>query len=165
MRPSCFFTVLCLIVTFSVTAQSDSASDDFFEVLTIEGVVSDGEVALEGASMELFEGNRKVETIETKNNGKFKFTLYDNLHYTIQTSKKGYQTKRIAIDTHVPEDFGKADKFDFDISMARTDEFTNVEETLLEYPATIIGYSEKKQEFTFDKKYTDSLRAAISTAE
>ena len=71
-----------LLIAYNVNAQ-EKVEIESFDVLDIGGAVTHGEETLEGVSIELFEGNKVVDAIETKKNGKFKFTLMSGEIYTI----------------------------------------------------------------------------------
>jgi len=145
-----------MATSIPMTAQ-DTTADEEFTVLKIEGEITNKTDKLDGVLVELYEQNKMVDAFETKKNGKFKFNLYNNHIYTIQLTKEGYNTKKVTINTKVPEDYGDEISYLFDIEL---DEFSAVEEekeTLLEYPIAIISFDERKGEFLFNQAYTKGL--------
>lgn len=135
-----------------------------FEVLSIAGEITHGEETLEGVVVELYEGNRVVDSFETKKNGKFKFKLYSQQIYTIQLSKQGYYVKRISVNTKVPAEVEDSYRFDFDINMDSKEEKT-FDTYLVEYPSALISFIAKRDEFSFDKSYTRSYFEEIEAAK
>ena len=152
-----FLLVLtCTLCTSTSTAQEMSLDGpEAYEVLQISGEITSGRDPQEGVTVQLFRANKVIEVFETKKNGKFKFMLMSNEIYTIQLVKDGYYTKRISVNTYVPEDVTGDFDFDFDINVdsKKTHDY---DPYLVEYPSAIISYSKKKKEFIFDKDYTES---------
>lgn len=142
----------------------DTTAAEVYEVLEISGTISVDDKGLEDCLVELFEGNDVVDSFETKKNGKFKFTLYNDLIYTIQLSKKGYYTKRISVNTTLPDDYDDFSKFQFDIGMTSKEE-ARYDPYLAEYPSALIAFDKKKKEFNYDKKYTKSYFDEIDNLE
>ncbi|MCK7537002.1 MAG: hypothetical protein MZV63_41590 [Marinilabiliales bacterium] len=65
-----------------------------------EGSAKDGLI-------KLFENDKLIESFTSDRSGKFSLSLDLNKEYIIEFSKEGYVTKKISIDTHVPDDFGE----------------------------------------------------------
>ncbi len=158
---SLFTMSLACPMSMPLMAQ-DTTAVEVFEVLEISGVITNAEGEMEGVLAQLFEGNRLVDEIETKKNGKFKFTLYNNNLYTIQLTQGGYYPKRISVNTKVPADFSDFAKFPFDIGMTSKEEET-YDPYLSEYPSALISFDKKKKEFNYDKDYTKSYFDEIKT--
>ena len=151
-----------LLFAYNVNAQ-DQAEVESFDVLDIGGSVTHGEENLEGVIIELFEGNKVVDAITTKKNGKFKFTLMSGEIYTIGLKKKGYYTKKVSVNTRMPKGFEDSYKFMFDLSLNEKGE-KKLDRSLVEYPAVLVAYDKKKDEFTFDKEYTKSYFEQIGVS-
>lgn len=135
-----------------------------YEVLTIAGEITEGEETLDGVMVELYEGNKVVDSFETKKNGKFKFRLYSEQIYTIQLTKSGYYVKRISVSTRMPAEIEDAYKFDFDINLDSKAE-KNFDEYLVEYPSALISFNAKQDEFGFDRNYTRSYFKEIEVSQ
>jgi hypothetical protein len=142
----------------------DTTAAEVYEALEISGNISAEDEGIEGAMVELFEGNRVVDAYETKKNGKFKFTLYNDLIYTIQITKKGYYTKRISVNTKLPADYDDFAKFQFDITMV-SKETEQYDPYLAEYPSALISFDPKKKEFNYDKNYTKTYFDEVKVEE
>ena len=85
MKPWKFALILVALLSINVPSFSqDSSAVESFEVLSIFGNVSHLDETLEGVSIELYEGNKVVDEVLTKKNGKFKFTLSSERIYTIE---------------------------------------------------------------------------------
>jgi len=154
---SAFYLValaLCMSISIPLFSQDSSAVEDF-EALQISGTISHINENMAEVTVSLYEGNKVVDSFETKKNGKFKFTLYNHEIYTIELKKKGYYTKRISINTDLPEGYEDFEKFQFDIGMTLKDE-AEYNKELKDYPSAVIAFDEKKQVFAFDKDYTET---------
>jgi hypothetical protein len=136
----------------------DTTAVETMTVLKIGGIITAKTDKLGEVLVELYEQNKMVDAYETKKNGKFKFELYNNHIYTIMLTKGGYHTKKITVDTRVPEDFDDLIDYAFDIELdKKTEELADDRETLLEYPIAIISYDPKQESFIYDKNYTKVL--------
>ena len=124
-----------------------------FPALTISGTITHGEDVLAGVTIDLYEGNNVIESTVTKKNGKFKYKLNNDHIYTIDLIKEGYFTKRISINTALPDGDDNFYDFDFDIDLESTKD-KNYDAQLAEYPSALIAYDRRKKEFGFDKNYT-----------
>ena len=147
---------MCLVLSICIPSYAqDTTAVEPFEVLEISGTISVDDKGLEEAFVELYEDNEVVDAFETKKNGKFKFSLYNDLIYTIQITKKGFYTKRISVNTTLPKDYDDFSKFQFDIGLTSKEE-ADYDPYLAEYPSALIAFDKKKKEFNYDKKYTKS---------
>lgn len=152
-----FVQLLLLATSIPMMAQDTTAVEEF-TVLTIEGEITHKTEKLASVLVELYEQNKMVDAFETKKNGKFKFFLYNNHIYTIQLTKEGYNTKKVTINTWVPDDYGDEISYLFDIELdSLSIMLEEHKETLLEYPIAIISFDERKGEFLFNQAYTKGL--------
>lgn len=155
---SSIFTLVLLLATCVPTQSQDTTAVETMTVLKIGGIITAKTDKLEEVLVELYEQNKMVDAFETKKNGKFKFALYNNHIYTIMLTKDGYHTKKITVDTHVPDDFDDLIDYAFDIELdEEAEELADEKENLLEYPIAIISYDSKQNEFIYDKNYTKGL--------
>lgn len=130
-----------------------ATAQEAFDALRIKGEITYGEATMGDVVVELWEGNKVVESFETKKNGKFKFSLQNGQIYTIQLTKEGFYTKRISVDTRLPKDVEDSYDFEFDINIdALADK--RYDEAVAEYPSALIAYDPRKDAFFFDKNYT-----------
>lgn len=144
--------------TFIPMHAQDTTAVEEFIVLKIGGEITYKAEKMSGVLVELYEQNRMVDAMETKKNGKFKFALYNNHIYTIQISKDGYFTKKIEVNTTVPNEFEDEVEYPFDMELEEY--VANVSpktEDLLEYPIALIAYDKKEQGFKYHKEYTKGL--------
>ncbi|MEX2595944.1 MAG: hypothetical protein WEC59_03360 [Salibacteraceae bacterium] len=152
-----------MTISIPMLAQ-DTTAVESFEALQISGQISHNDNGTEDVLVELFEGNKVVDAFETKKNGKFKFSLFSNMIYTIQLSKSGYYTKRISVSTKLPPGNEDFHKFQFDIGMTSIEE-ANYDPNVSEYPSALISFDEKRREFRYDKDYTKSYFDEIEPEE
>lgn len=162
--PFILLTSFALLTINSFAQSEENAESERYDVLDIGGTISHGEDMIEGVSVKLYESNNVVDDITTKKNGKFKFTLLSNYIYTIELSKKGYYSKKVSVNTRIPAEVDDTYKFLFDLSMDSKEEKT-LDKYLADYPAVLIEYSAKKDEFTFDKKYTETYFEEIEVTK
>ncbi|MDP4764314.1 MAG: hypothetical protein NWR97_11670 [Salibacteraceae bacterium] len=149
--------LLLLATSIPMMAQDTTAVEEF-TVLTIEGEITHKTEKLASVLVELYEQNKMVDAFETKKNGKFKFFLYNNHIYTIQLTKEGYNTKKVTVNTWIPNDFEDEISYEFDLELDELNTILQDEkETLLEYPTAIISFDETRGEFIFNKEYTKGL--------
>ncbi len=153
MKAILSFMFLALMAMNIPTFGQDTSAVELYEALEIKGEITFEDETLEGAFVELYENNDVVDAFETKKNGKFKFTLYNEHIYTIQITKKGYYTKRISVSTKLPADYEDFQKFEFNVGLVSKDE-ADYDPYLSEYPSALISFDKKKKEFTYDKNYT-----------
>ncbi len=164
MKVLSFLFPIALLCSMSMPMMAqDTSAVEVFEALEIGGVISNSDGSMEGVLAQLFEGNNLVHETETKKNGKFKFTLYNNYLYTIQLSHKGYYDKRISVNTKLPAYYNDFSKFGFDIGMTSKEE-EKYDPYLSEYPSALISFDKKKKEFIYDKDYTKSYFQEIKTS-
>ncbi|MEZ4721749.1 MAG: hypothetical protein R2813_07745 [Flavobacteriales bacterium] len=150
-------SILLLLAIFNaqigLCQKNEKEKPESFEALDIRGLITSDKEKIADVILELWEDNEVIESIETKKNGKFKFRLENNHIYTIQLSKKGYYTKRISVNTHLPEDVKNRFEFEFDINIDSKKD-NQFDESLSEYPSALIAYNKKRKKFYFDKDYT-----------
>ena len=161
---SLIFSIAILSSMSMPSAAQDTTAVEVFEALEIGGAISNAEGTMEGVLVQLYEGNHLVHETETKKNGKFKLSLYNEHLYTIQLSQSGYYNKRISVNTKLPEGYTDFSKFEFDIGMTSKEE-EKYDPALSEYPSALIAFDQKKKEFTYDKNYTKSYFEEIKTTE
>lgn len=163
MNARIFLALLFIGFGSYTAAHAQDEGTESFEALDISGAISADEDYLAGVLVELFEQNKVVDAFETKSNGKFKFTLFNDHIYTIQLTKEGYYTKRISVNTKLPEGYDNTMRFDFDINLdSKTDK--SFDEYLVEYPSALISFDAKRGEYGFDKDYTRSYFEEIDAA-
>lgn len=100
-------------------------------------------------------------------NGKFDFILQFNHVYLFTFSKPGYVTKKILIDTHIPDDKvaegKKFDPFEFIVTVFSQTDSEN--KYAYNQPVARIHYSEFIDEFDYDTDYTKSMQARFDAEE
>ena len=154
--------ILCSGVSFS-QEESENIVESY-DVLDIGGTITHGENALEDVNLKLFKANKIIDQAVSKKNGKFKFTLMSGHIYTIELTKQGYYTKRVAVNTKIPTEVDDTYKFLFDLFLdAKEDKV--LDKYLIDYPVVLIEYSSKKDEFTFDKDYTKSYSEELEVSK
>ena len=59
--------------------------------------------AIKNATINIYENSTKIKTLETESSGKFEVNLELNKNYIVEITKQKLVTKKLSIDTHVPE--------------------------------------------------------------
>jgi tRNA(Glu) U13 pseudouridine synthase TruD len=118
------------------------------------------------AEVFVYKGNEIIERIFSDAFGKYIFNLKANELYTIEVEKDGYTSRRVIIDTHLPENediAGDFYKLEMDIDLMN--EYGEaMDEDALEFPIAIFSFDAKHQEFKHDRKYTANLKKEIKSA-
>ena len=114
---------------------------------------------LPGATVTVYQGGSKVNSVKTGAGGLFSFKLDMNKLYTIEVSKEGYISKKINFDTSIPEDMGGIWVREFAISVMRNCE--GVDYSALKEPVDKIKYNARRKDFDSDKDYVYIMEAKI----
>ena len=104
---------------------------------------------LENAEISIVKDFKPFSTIYPER-AKFSFNLEYNSNYLIVFSKNGYISKKVAIDTHAPEEVipdGFA-PYIFDVTLFK--EYEGVNTLVFDKPIGKITYDDQKEDFVYD---------------
>lgn len=118
----------------------------------VSAIVVQDDEPVDGALIEVFKNGEKTETIITKRSGKFRASLDLQSTYILRVSQFGKCTKKIQIDTRVPENSNGSWMIGFDISLFDLE--AGVDMSVLDEPVALISYSDRIEDFDYDAKYT-----------
>ena len=93
------------------------------------------------------------------------FELDYQHEYVLTFSKKGYQTKKIAISTKVPADRLGYDFDPIEIEVELFKQFDNVNLQVFNQPVGRYAYLDAKKDFGYDTDYTTSILTQVKEAE
>ncbi len=127
--------------------------------LYLEGKVLQGKKGLKGATIEIFESNRKIKSIQTHDNGKFSIDLDLNKDILVKIKKQGFITKKIIVNTKV--DYPN-DEYDFVFQIGMLPKVSGLDINEIKKPVTKISYNKKIEEFDYEKQYTEQVRAELN---
>ncbi|NSW46386.1 MAG: carboxypeptidase regulatory-like domain-containing protein, partial [Bacteroidales bacterium] len=126
--------------------------------MKISGQVKSGKNKIANATINLFEGNAKVNSTISNANGDFTFNLnYDKL-YTIEIAAAEYASKKVLVDTKIPE---KDLIYKYTFSVELFPKVEGVDYSALNKPVTKIIYNPEADAFDYDIPYTESMRKQI----
>jgi tetratricopeptide (TPR) repeat protein len=148
-----FTVILCL--TGYVNAQ-DSPPERYLDVK------GHSEIELEPlprATINLYEGSNKIQTIQSNANGDFSFRLAANKQYDIEVEKSGLISKRITFNTSMPDEEKGTWINEFSIGLVKPCE--GVDYSVLKDPVDMVAFDPKRREFLSDKEYVAKMRTRI----
>jgi hypothetical protein len=154
-----------LLITFSLLIlTSKYASAQLLNSHEFLGTVFIEDEKAKDVTVKVFEGNKCFSDYQTRSNGKFIFTGENEKHYTLQFEKEGFVTKRVIIKTFYTQGLTDVTKtYKFDISLER--KMLDLDESLYDFPITIIEFDYVNNEFIFNEKYTKSRLKTIFSAK
>lgn len=163
-----FKTVRHLLLIFCLSAAVHNVyGQGELMVYDFQGTVYDkvtGEI-IEGYEVEVYQGNSLFESLLSEKKGRFNSSLYAMDQYVIVVQKEGYYSKRIIVNTSVPEGVKKLPEFKFDLQLISLDEFEEVEKaggfgtSILDMPYVIFQYDEEYEDFGYIEEYTENMKA------
>ena len=108
---------------------------------------------LGSATATLYDGNTRVSSVQTGNDGSFTFKLEANKLYTIEVSKDGLVAKRISFNTAIPDEESGLWVREFAIGLIVPCE--GVDYAPLQKPVDIIKFNARRRDFESDKDYVE----------
>jgi tetratricopeptide (TPR) repeat protein len=152
-----FFMVLCTFLMCNVAWDAFSQHND--DVLMLKGLLEEGHDPLSGVYVTIDQDNKTLRTTTTDEKGLF--TLDMNLHsiYTISFKKEDYVTKKIYVNSSLPE--GEGGEWQVEFSMGLFEMYPGLDVSALEYPVTKIIFKEDENGFGYDEHYTAKMMAKV----
>ena len=111
------------------------------------------------ATIDLYEGSKKIKTVQTGSGGSFSFKLEMNKDYTVAVSKKGYVQKKIKFNTKIPDEQLGIWVREFAIGLVEYCE--GVDYSVLDEPVDVIKYSVRKKDFESDKTFVYKMKSRL----
>ncbi len=142
------------------------AKGDDLRAFKFEGKVSDRSSGnpLEGYVVEVYEGNKVVQTPEVSKKGEFSTELFAGSWYTIDVSLEGYYPKRVVVHTNVPEEIKKVPTFKFELELIHTSEYDFLENqdplatSIFDFPYVIFEWDTDMEDFNYRRAYTEHIK-------
>lgn len=125
----------------------------------LEKMVEEDYEPLPGANIDVYQNSQKEKTLTTGQEGLFQLEMDLNKEYTIAFSKEGYVTKRIFVNTSLPEDDG--DQWEVEFSIGLFEMYPGLDVSALEAPITKIRYMERERSFGYDREYTARMKNKV----
>ncbi len=156
MSRLCFVSVL-LFFFLSMT----SAQKNYVEV---DGIIEyHNRIPLPGATLTLYDGNRKVKTQKSDQEGHYNFILEYNKNYILEISKKDLVTKRVKYNTVMPPKSKGGWWVGIPINLYEV--CPGIDASVFDNPVAIIRYDKGKREFEADPKYDNRMRSRVRSFE
>ena len=155
-----FILSITLILTFFV---NNIFSQGFLEVKG-KLALQEGGSAKEG-TVKLYESGSFVQTVESDRSGKFKVDLDIGKDYIFEFSQTRYVTKKISINTVVPENYNDKSFTPIYFAVDLPREYEGVDLVVFSQPVGIIKFYEQIGDFDYDVDYSTEVRNKIAQAE
>lgn len=155
-----FFLITCYKAVGSSSSKNDSSA-----CLEIDGMITNvANGNQNNCTVELIRSSAIIETVLLKEGKKwFKFTLNKNSEYSIRISCKGYITKLVSVDTHMPADHYELYGFSFETKLIETSETEKLNRNYLNAPIALIYYDHRKDCFQHNKIYSSKIKKEIAS--
>lgn len=126
-------------------------------VLDLFGHIENAGFDFKNARYRLYRDNMFVAGGNTDRFGSIELHLMRNSHYLLELSTPEFVTKKIYIDTYVPENYSTVGSFDFDVTLIPAEIASEEDICLLDVPYAIIFFNGESMEFDHDKEYTERM--------
>lgn len=154
-----FFLITCCKAVGSTLPKNDSSA-----CLEIDGMITNAASGDQNTcTVELMRSNTVIETVVLKEGKKrFKFTLYKNSEYSIRIARKGYVTKLVGVDTHMPGGNYEVYGFSFETKLTEDSGSEKVNKDSPDVPIALIYFDNRKDCFQHNKVYTSKIKKEIA---
>ncbi len=154
--------ILSITLTFILLTKSIYSQN----LLEVKGRLSfkDGDNAKEG-EINLYENGQFVKSIPSDRSGRFKMDLEISKDYIFEFSKDGYVTKKISINTEVPESFKNKAFTPIYFAVELFNQYEGVNTVVFSQPVGIIKFYRQIGDFDYDVDYSTKMRNKVIQAE
>jgi len=121
--------------------------------LPVFGQVFEQGSKCEGASVKVYIDNDELGTFPVTKKGSFRLELDLNKYYTIEVSKDGYVTKRIAVNTMISDDIVNYPAYDCFVNLKADSELKGADMDYFDFPAAIVRYDSEMGGFYHNDHY------------
>ncbi len=151
------FVVLCIVLSQFII--NNIFSQQLTRYLEIRGNAEINMKPASRATVNLYDGNNKVKTIQTSSDGSFSLKLEMNKEYTVEVTKEGYVHKRIKFNTKIPDEEVGIWVREFAIGLVKYCE--GVDYSVLDEPVDVIKYSVRQKDFDSDKTFVYKMKSRL----
>ncbi|MGC8824927.1 MAG: hypothetical protein ACP5PZ_10115 [Bacteroidales bacterium] len=155
MRKILYFLSIFLYFPYLVTGQGQKQ----VSITTGISVEKDIDVPLSGAKATLYEKGKEIASVVTKSDGIVTFTLQPNSEYIIEISKDNYVSKRVSINTKIPE--YENQQFEIAFSVLLFVPCEGLDYSMLQSPVLKVVYNDVKRDFLPDKLYDQIMQSKL----
>lgn len=155
------FTALVIIITASLSIQAQLAVVN--SGLPVVGFVTEEGKKCADAQVSIYEGNQLVNRFHTPRNGKFQLLMHMDKYYTLEVSKTGYISKRVAFDTRVDSKQIQVPVYELDLDLIPTIVLGDQDTGDLDFPMAVVSYVPKEKAFIHNEEYTSHMRTTYES--
>ncbi|MGC9374183.1 MAG: hypothetical protein ACP5DQ_03975 [Bacteroidales bacterium] len=148
--------LLLSIVPFHTFSQNYIAIEGVLGI--INGTPKDGKI-------KLYENGQLVETYTSGRSGKIQVDLDLNKDYILEFSKEGYVTKKININTEMPDEYLDKRFAPIRFAVDLFQQYDEVNTVVFTQPVGVIKFNEQIGDFDYDVDYSREIRSKIDKAE
>ena len=155
-HPSRKGVILVMLLLLLATATSGQGKDDY---LKLSGMVDKEREPLSGVVIRVYSEGTPVKNKQSGQAGAFEIKMDLGKHYTIEFSKKGFVTKKIAVNATVPE--GQGGTWQVEFSLGLFEDYPGLDVSALDDPVTKILYKRGENGFGYNQNYTRRMMSRI----
>ncbi|PKP12111.1 MAG: hypothetical protein CVU09_01040 [Bacteroidetes bacterium HGW-Bacteroidetes-4] len=149
--------ILLLVLILSVYTTLYSQKDQGY--LEVKGTVKVDREGLSGAKINLYKNGTKDKVFIADDAGRFEFRLDLNSNYDLVFSKRGYFSKKLFFNTHVPpEDVGI---WNYKFAIELIPEIEGFNASLFNEPIGKFEFNDRMGDFDYDEVYTSNMQKRI----
>ena len=132
--------------------------------IRFEGTVTDESSNLGGATIQITQGGKVVQSAMTDGSGNYSFSLPLGAEYLVVVSKDGYVSKKFSVNTlGVPPEKANSKFADIEASLSLFKRYEGVDYSLLNQPLNKYSYNPNKDNFEYDKAYLEQMIAGMQS--
>lgn len=151
-----FFILFFCAHSFGLPSSKSTPPKELF--FTLYGITIFHELPLEGVQLELTKDGVTLSVIKTDKYGKFKFkipvsTENENNEYLVLISKEGMITKRLSVNTYLPQLEVNQGNMKFACNMTIVMAELKQKDILLANPSGKLKWNDSEKQFSFDQQY------------
>lgn len=148
-----FILICCLsFSSFGLSSKRDS--------IQLTGKVFNNKEKVTGLIINVYRENELIKTEHIRSSHHFRLYIPKNSMLTIEITAPNFHTKTFFFDSTVPDGLRKLPGYQFDMDIFSESELEGVNTSMLDFPAGLVKYNEKKKIFLRDKAYTKKIKKA-----
>ncbi|HKL08122.1 MAG TPA: cell envelope integrity protein TolA [Bacteroidales bacterium] len=155
-----YISIISLFILSLVSFQT--YSQNYIEIEGILGVINGSP---KDGSIKLYENGQLIENYTSDRSGKINVDLDLNKDYILEFSKEGYVTKKININTEMPDEYLDKRYAPIRFAVDLFQQYDEVNTVVFTQPVGIIKFYENIGDFDYDVDYSREVRTKIDKAE
>jgi hypothetical protein len=114
-------------------------------------------------SITVFKDNTIVQELApARKKSAVQLDLDIDAQYTVRVRKEGYREKLIYVDTHLPADQVEYRAYTCHVNLEPMDRFTHADPFYLDFPSSIVRWSEEKKTFDHNDEYLTDIQVKMA---